>query len=187
MAAKKSSKATATRGTAAKKSGKATRGTTKATEPTKSRAKDNAAKVPGSKQVAEFVGLTLKPTLKAAQIQRLKRALPGYVSLLDDVAELIADDGDELRLKDVTPAALLDAQARQKELSAREAVLYGAYLSAYHQRLMVDDEAIGMLRAIARRVQSRAEENPDLPIRYKAMLDFLASFAGGPKAAKTEE
>ena len=107
--------------------------------------------------------------------------LEGRVSILDDIAELLEEDAAELNLKDVTPAALLDAQARQKALAAREAVLEAAYMSSYHQRLVVDDEAVGMLRAIARRVQSRAEENPELPIRYKAMLDFLASFQGGRK------
>jgi hypothetical protein len=106
------------------------------------------------------------------------------VGKVDDIAELLVHDAAELKLKDVTPAALLDVQARQKDLAMREAVLEVAHTSVYHQRLVVDDEAIGMLRVIARRVQSRAEENPDLPIRYKAMLDYLAKFAGGRKAAR---
>jgi hypothetical protein len=66
-------------------------------------------------------------------------------------------------------------------------VLEAAYVSAYHQRLVVDDEAVGMLRIIARRIQSRAEESPELPIRYKAMLDFLAKFGGGRKPGKAAE
>ena len=36
----------------------------------------------------------------------------------------------------------------------------------------------------AGRVASRAEENPDLPIRYKALLDYLAKFQGGRKPGK---
>jgi hypothetical protein len=145
------------------------------------KATTKAAKIPSAKAIADFVGLTLKPALTKVNVQRLRRALPGYVSILDDIAELLEEDAAELNLKDVTPAALLDAQARQKALAAREAVLEAAYMSSYHQRLVVDDEAVGMLRTIARRVQSRAEENPELPIRYKAMLDFLASFQGGRK------
>lgn len=155
--------------------------TTAAKPAPKSKAPAKAAKIPTAKAVADFVGLTLKPALTTVNVQRLRRALPGYVSILDDIAELLEEDAAELNIKDVTPAALLDAQARQKALAAREAVLEAAYMSSYHQRLVVDDEAVGMLRAIARRVQSRAEENPDLPIRYKAMLDFLASFQGGRK------
>ncbi len=140
------------------------------------------AKLPTPKEVAAFVGLTLKPHLTPPQIQKLRRGLPGYVNILDDVADLIEEDAIDLNLKEVTPAGLLDAQARQKEMSAREAVLEAAYVSAYHQRMLIDDEAIGMLRIIARRIQSRAEENPDLLVRYKAMLDYLATFHGGRRS-----
>jgi hypothetical protein len=150
----------------------------------KTKAKATAPKIPAAKAVAAFVGLTLKPALTSVKIRRLRRALPGYVNMLDDIAELLEEDAAELNLKEVTPAALLDAQARQKDLASREAVLEAAYISAYHQRLTVDDEAVGMLRALARRIQSRAEESPELPIRYKAMLDFLAKFGGGRKPGK---
>lgn len=173
---------------AAKKPSSTTKKTSASTaEKLKAKAKTSTAarKIPAAREVAEFVGLTLKPALTSVKIQRLRRALPGYVNMLDDIAELLNEDVDELNLKEVTPAALLDAQARQKDLASREAVLEAAYMSAYHQRLTVDDEAVGMLRAIARRIQSRAEESPDLPIRYKAMLDFLAKFGGGRKPGKS--
>src|SRR5512132_306358 len=172
---KKTSKA------AAKPSSSAKKAKASSAVKTKTSAKAAAPKIPTATAVADFVGLTLKPALTSVKIQRLRRALPGYVSLLDDIAELIEEDAAELNLKDVTPAALLDAQVRQKDLASREAVLEAAYMSAYHQRLVVDDEAVGMLRIIARRIQSRAEESPELPIRYKAMLDFLAKFGGGRK------
>ena len=99
----------------------------------------------------------------------LEIARPAVGPELDDIVAVPAGVGERIRHE--------GAEA----LAAREAVLEAAYMSSYHQRLVVDDEAVGMLRAIARRVQSRAEENPELPIRYKAMLDFLASFQGGRK------
>lgn len=128
--------------------------------------------------------MTLKPALPSVKIQRMRRALPGYVNLLDDVAELVAEDQSELKLEEGTAATLLDLQRRQKDLSAREAVLQAAYISAYHQRLGVDDEGMGMLQQIARRIQSRAEENPDLLLRYKSLLDFLGTFRGGGRPKK---
>lgn len=182
---KKTSKAAKKPSSSAKKKTTASAGAK--TKPAAKAAKAAEPKVPTAKAVAEFVGITLKPALTSVKIQRLRRALPGYASILDDIAELLEEDAADLNLKDVTPAALLDAQARQKDLAAREAVLEAAYLSSYHQRLVVDDEAMGMLRAIARRVQSRAEESPELPIRYKAMFDFLAKFGGGRRPAKAAE
>ena len=180
---KKTSKAAKKSSSSAKK----TAASPSAKAATKTKAKPAAAKVPTAKAVAEFVGLTRKPLLAAVKIQRLRRALPGYVNMLDDIAELIEKDAAELNLKDVTPAALLEAQAVQRDLAAREAILEAAYISAYHQRLVADDEAVGTMRAIARRVQSRAEESPELPIRYKGMLDFLAKFGSGRKPAKSTE
>lgn len=140
--------------------------------------------VPGPQAVADFMGLTHKPALPAVKIQRMRRALPGYVNLLDDVAELVAEDHGELKLEEGMAATLLDLQRRQKDLSAREAVLQAAYVSAYHQRLSVDDEGMGMLQQIARRIQSRAEENPDLLLRYKSLIDFLGTFRGGGRTKK---
>ena len=105
---KKTSKAAKKSSSSAKK----TAASPSAKAATKTKAKPAAAKVPTAKAVAEFVGLTRKPLLAAVKIQRLRRALPGYVNMLDDIAELIEKDAAELNLKDVTPAALLEAQAR---------------------------------------------------------------------------
>jgi hypothetical protein len=148
--------------------------------------KTAARKLPNPRDLAAFMGVRLETRRTTAQIQRLRKALPGYASLLDDVAELIEADAADLNLKDVRPADLLRVQAQQKDLSAREAVLEMVYRTVYEQRLQVDDEGIGMLQQIARRVQSRAEENPDLPLRYKTLLDFLGTFRGGGRPAKSK-
>ncbi|XXT18493.1 hypothetical protein WME94_50515 [Sorangium sp. So ce429] len=142
------------------------------------------AKVISAGELAALVGIAYKPTLKTSEVQRLRRALPGYVNLLDDVAELVEEDADVLRVKDVSPADLLRVQAAHKELSAREAVLEAVYMSAYHQRLVLDHEGIGMLQKVARRITALAEDHPDMPLRYKSLLDFLSTFRGGGRPAK---
>jgi hypothetical protein len=130
------------------------------------------------------MGITYKRPLKAAEVQRLRRALPGYVNLLDDIAELLDADADLLRVKDISPADLLRIQSDNKDLGDREVVLQAVYMSAFHQRLQLDYEGIGMLQKIARRVQALAEDHPNLRLRYRSLLDFLVTFRGGGRPAK---
>ena len=132
--------------------------------------------------LAEALGVELKPTLKPNQMQRLRRALPGYAGLLDDVAELLERDGDGLGFGDVRPDELLDLQRRYKDLRASETLLETVYLSVYHQRLQVDDVAMGLLQRIVRRVQSRMEEDPQMPLRWGILLDFMGAFRKGGRA-----
>ncbi len=147
-----------------------------------------ARRVITAQALAEVVGVALKPPLRTDQVNRLRKALPGYVSVLDDAADQLADD-PTLRLPDVKPADLLAAKEEQRALSAREAVLETVYRSVYYQRLQVDDRAIGMLQKIARRVEALAEDDPDLRARWKFLRDFLATFrpGQGKKAAPPGE
>lgn len=168
--------------TAAKKNGSARAKT--AAKKSGSAQATKKAKVIGAGELAALVGIAYKPTLKTSEVQRLRRALPGYINLLDDVAELVEEDADVLRVKDVSPEDLLRVQAAHKELSAREAVLEAVYMSAYHQRLVLDHEGIGMLQKVARRITALAEDHPDMPLRYKSLLDFLSTFRGGGRPAK---
>ncbi|WP_437482628.1 hypothetical protein WME75_41235 [Sorangium sp. So ce1014] len=168
---------------AAKKAG-AARAATAAGKKSGAARATKKAKVISAGELAALVGVAYKPTLKTSEVQRLRRALPGYINLLDDVAELVEEDADVLRVKDVGPDDLLRVQAAHKELSAREAVLEAVYMSAYHQRLVLDHEGIGMLQKIARRISALAEDHPDMPLRYKSLLDFLSTFRGGGRPAK---
>lgn len=153
---------------------------------TPSRAK--APRPPSTREVAEMLGVTLSPPLKPEQIARLRKALPGYAGILDDVAALLAEDADALNLPDVTPEALLEAQAAQKYLAAREAVAHAVYRSLFEQRLQVDDRAMKMLEKIARRINALKEDDRDLPGRWKLLLDFLGTFRqGGARKAPAAE
>jgi hypothetical protein len=137
------------------------------------------AKPPTQAELAAMFGVTVKTPLRAEEIWRLRKALPGYVAVLDDAAQLLEDEGEALQIAGVTPAELLAAQADQKYLAGREAVLYGVYRSVYEQRLQVDDRAMKMLEKIARRVNALAEDDPTLKTRWKILLDFLATFRSG--------
>ena len=92
-------------------------------------------------------------------------------------------------MSDITPDMLLQAQAEQKYLGAREAVAYSVYRSLFEQRLQVDDRAMKILEKLARRVNVVREDDPDLPDRWKLLLDFLGTFrqGGGKKAAAAPE
>ncbi len=144
-----------------------------------------AKKTATSKQLAALLGITMQPPLKPDAILRLRKPLPGYVSVIDDVAAQLTEDGPQLNL-DITPSELLAIQAEQKDIAAKEAVAESVYINAYHQRMQVDDRAMAMLQKIARRVASRAEEDPEILIRWKFFRDFLATFQGGRPKKKGE-
>jgi hypothetical protein len=129
--------------------------------------------------VATFLGVGLTKRMKPAEVAALKKALPGYVNVLDDAAEQYDKDAKVLAIKGVSAAELLAIKATQKALAEREAVAEAVYRSIYEQRLAADDRGIDMLRKIARRVGALAEDDPTLPIRWKSVLDFLAQFQGG--------
>lgn len=145
--------------------------------------------VPSAAAVAAFVGVTLTKRMTPAQIGALLKALPGYVNVLDDAAELYEEDGKVLAIKGVTAAGLLATKAEQKTLVAQEAAAETVYRSIYEQRLVADDRGIDMLRKIARRVGALSEDDPTLIPRWKPVLDFLAQFQGGrpPKAVPPAE
>jgi hypothetical protein len=144
---------------------------------------DTVSKIVSSKELAAVVGVELTKRLDPTTIRRLRKALPGYVSMLDDVAGLLHDDAALLNLPDVTPEALLTAQGRQKYLAAREGVVETVHRSIYEQRLQADHEAMGMLLKIARRIDAVAEDDPDVRIRWKSLLDFLSKFRRGAESA----
>lgn len=147
-----------------------------------------AKKVMSSTELAELLGVQLGRRMDTAAVRKLRKPLPGYVNLLDDVAAMLEEDADVLNLKDVQPARLLEAQALQKYLSAREGVVEAVYRSVYEQRMRVDDDAIGMLLKIARRIDAVSEDDPDIRVRWKSLLDFLGKFRRGPAApAETAE
>ncbi|WP_437925352.1 hypothetical protein WMF37_40820 [Sorangium sp. So ce291] len=123
-----------------------------------------------------MLGVTLSTPLKPEHTVRLREAPPGYAGILDDVAALLAEDAGALDLPDVTPEALLQAQAEQKYLAAREAVAQAVYRSLFKQRPQVDDRAMKMLGKIARWVNTVKEDDRDLPARWKLLLDFLGTF-----------
>ncbi|AUX34342.1 MULTISPECIES: hypothetical protein [Sorangium] len=160
----------------------------KSAEEPKTPSRSKAPRPPSTREVADMLGVKLSPPLKPEQIARLRKALPGYAGILDDVAALLEDDAEALNLPDVTPEALLEAQAEQKYLAAREAVAHAVYRSLFEQRLQVDDRAMKMLEKIARRVNALKEDDRDLPARWKLLLDFLGTFrqGGARKAAPAE-
>jgi hypothetical protein len=141
------------------------------------------AKPPTAAELAAMFGVTVQKPLPPAAIRRLRKAVPGYVALLDDTAALLEDEGGALQVQGVTPADLLAAQQEQKYLAAREAILYTVYRSVYEQRLQVDDRGMKMIEKIARRVNGLAEDDPSITTRWKVLLDFLSTFRpGAPKA-----
>jgi hypothetical protein len=146
---------------------------------TKSTARTVAApedRAPRPLDLAQMLGVQLTRRLKTDQVRRLRKGLPGYVSVLDDAARQLDEDAEVLGLKDVTPESLLAAQEEQKYLAARETTAEMVYRAIYEQRLQVDDRAMGMLLQIARRVNALAEEDPNLPARWKFLRDFLGGF-----------
>jgi hypothetical protein len=145
------------------------------------------SRVPTSKEVASLLGVELTPPLQSTQIQRMRNALPGYAGLLDDAAALLEQDADELDLPDITPQMLLDAQFEQKRLAAREAVVYAVYRSLYQQRMQVDDRAMKMLERLTRRIKALSGENPELPVRWKLLLDFIGTFRQGGRRTPPPE
>jgi hypothetical protein len=150
------------------------------------RASDDA-RPPTVAELAAMFGVTVEKPMRPEEIWRLRKPLPGYVAVLDDVAQLLEDEGEALQIQGVTPAELLAAQADQKYLAAREAVLYAVYRSVYEQRLRVDDRAMKMLEKIARRLNALAEDDATLKTRWKILLDFLASFrSSGPQKGEAE-
>ncbi|XXX76347.1 hypothetical protein WMF30_52730 [Sorangium sp. So ce134] len=162
----------------------APRTTTKKTKkkrpsPTPKPSSTRPARPPSTHEVADMLGVTRSTPLKPEQLARLRKALPGYAGILDDVAALLEEDAGALNLPDVIPEALLATQAEQKHLAAREAVAQAVYRSLFEQRLQVDDRAMKMLEKIARRINALKEDDGDLPARGKLLLDFLGTFRQG--------
>jgi hypothetical protein len=143
------------------------------------------AKPPTASALAANLGVTLTTPLTTAQVQRLLKPLPGYVGLLDDVADQLDDDASLLNLRGLTGAALIAMQSQQKALAARESVSQIVYNSIYQQRQQVDSEAMGALFQINKRVESMKSEDPDLAARWSFLTDFLRKFHPGTNAART--
>ena len=140
--------------------------------------------IPSARELAEMLGGNLAKRLTPKQISRLRKPLPGYVSLLDDAARQLEEDGDLLNLPDVTPEELFEMHARHKYLSVRETVAETVYRSFYEQRLLVDDRAMAMMQKLARRIEAMKEDDPDLPARWRFLREFLAQFRGGGRPPK---
>jgi hypothetical protein len=136
--------------------------------------------------VAAIFGVTIQKKLTTKQVQRLRRPLPGYVNMLDDAADKLEADADLIKVKGVSPEALRQAKTDQTFLADREAIAEALHRSIYEQRMIVDDHAVEMLQKIARRIEAESEDNPSLPLRWKALLAYLASFRGGGRPAKSE-
>lgn len=135
-----------------------------------------------STALAALLDVKITKRLDTTAVRKLRKALPGYSNMLDDVAALLEEDAALLNLRDVRPADLLAAQARLKELSAKEGVVEAVYRSVYEQRLQADDQAMGMLLKIVRRIETASEDDPDVRMRWKSVLDFLSKFRRGPSA-----
>lgn len=143
------------------------------------------SRAPRPLEIAQMLGVQLTRRLTANQVRQLKKALPGYVSVLDDAARQLTEDADVLGLSDVTPDELLAMQEEQKYLASREAAVEMVYRAVYEQRLRVDDRALGMLQKISRRVNALAEDDPNLLARWKFMRDYLGNFyVGSPGRAE---
>jgi hypothetical protein len=127
-------------------------------------------------RLADAGGVTLSAPLKPHEVSRLKKPAPSYVSVVDDAARRLAKDKNRLHLTTVTPQQLIELHARRTDMAARETAAYRVYRSAYEQRMQVDDEALGKLLLIERRMNTMAEEDPSLLDDWKFMTDFLAEF-----------
>lgn len=138
---------------------------------------------PTAAEVSRSLGVELAPVLSSTQVKRLRRALPGYAAQLDEAVALLAGDADALNVPGQLGEQLAAMRGRHRMLAQAEATLSTAYMSAYHQRLGLDHEAMGLLLMLARRVKSRAEENPELMVRWKTLLDFLGTFRQGGRSA----
>ena len=156
---------------------------------TKQTTASNASKVPTSAELAAMFGVTVQKRMPPKAIWALRKAVPGYAAMLDDAARLLEDEGAALEINGVTPADLLAAQEEYRYLSTREAVLHTVYRSVYEQRLRLDDRAMKMLEKIARRVTALEEDDQEISMRWKLLLDFLSTFrrGGGKKAEPAEE
>ena len=152
--------------------------------PTKNSSQPPSA-TPTAADLVRSFGLEPKAALAPVQVQRLRKPLPGYAGLLVDVADLLARDGAALNVTDTTPDDVKTMHDRQRRLAEAEAALGAAQQSVYHQRLQLDSDAMGVLQMLARRVQSRAEESPELPVRWKTLLDFLGTFRNGGRSPST--
>lgn len=165
---------------------KATKGKPAQGKPAKGGAKKDggaqakaAGAAPTAAALAAFLGVRITPRLTTPQVRKLLKPLPGYVNVLDDAADQYEIDADVLAASGVSATALRDIKARQRALAKREAVAEQVYVSVYQQRMQVDDEAIGMLRKITRRIAALAEDHPDLRVDWKNVLDFMAQFSPG--------
>ncbi|WP_437529799.1 hypothetical protein WME79_48450 [Sorangium sp. So ce726] len=58
----------------------------KSSNPTTRPSSTKPARPPSTREVAGVLGVTLSPPLKPEQTARLRKALPGYAGILDDVA-----------------------------------------------------------------------------------------------------
>lgn len=149
--------------------------------------KAKAAPVPTAAETAAFLGAKMTKALTPAQVKSLLKPLPGYTNVLDDAAAQYEEDGSILAVKGVSASALLDVKARQRDLSKREEIAKEVHRSLYEQRMQADDEGIGMLRGIGRRINALAEDHPELLTNWKSVLDFLAEFAPPGKKASTDD
>jgi hypothetical protein len=138
----------------------------------------------GPKEVAALLNVPFTKPLTPAQISRLRKALPGYVGTLDDSAKQLEEDLEVLGLKDVSPERLLEVHAAVTDLMAKEAVAEAVYTSIYHQRMLLDDEGMGMLLKVARRINAVSEDDPALTARWRTLLNFLGGFRKGGRRPK---
>jgi hypothetical protein len=178
MAAKKKGKKTPAK-PAAKKKAPAKPATKAAAKPAKSE------RTPAD--LAAFLGVKLHKPLDPVVMKHFRRGLPGYIQMLDDVAAGLDSEAVDLALTDVTSAALRDAKAKLLHLHAVEDVAQAVYRSVYEERLQEDNDAIGMMQKVHRRIGSYSEDHPEILARWKFLRDFMARFHSGGRKTQAAE
>ena len=135
--------------------------------------------VPTADKLAEVLGVAYTASLDPRIVRAFRKPLPGYVTVLDDAAELVARDGVALGATGVTPSLLISLKAQRQHLAACEAVVDRLARSVYEQRMQVDDAAIGALQKVARFVRLLADDDATLLERWASVLAYLQVFTPG--------
>ncbi len=136
------------------------------------------------REVCKLLKMELTDPLTTGEVHAMRKALPGYAPHLAASAPKLEKEKLLPKLLDFGPADLMAVHDEQTRMSELESVTKAVYDAAYYQRLQLDDQGMGMLQKIVRKIDALSDDDPRILERWKSLLDFFHKFRPGRPGAE---